>query len=342
MTNPMAMSANDFGMLFGYDQRKVGCCGVEDVGRRTFNPQPDPPAVMGGHGHHGHHGGGRGFGGGGGWGYPYGIDPLFGMQDTPIVLNQYFPSVAQGVQGFNAYGVGDAASALIDLGGAAMTSAQTQTPGALLGAAQQAIQNAIGSGGAPTSMPWLDPAKIGAFAATCFGLGMQRQLNPWDIGPGLCNSDGPTGNKAALLHEMATNLLNEVLMSRRDLSGAYSLGQDSIAPDGTMPEEVEAACFMFAQTWGVMTLPTQPISAAQVYDLGSMGNDMKQNIRAVVQQLIVNLPAPNVGIPHLAMATSDVQRRIASATNVNVKPKATSPALWIIGAAVASKLLGFI
>lgn len=336
--NPMSMSTDDFGLLFGYDQRKVGCCGVEGVGRRTFNPQPDPPAVygvMGGHGHHGHHGGGARWGGGGSWGYPYGIDPLFGMQDTPIILNQYFPSVAQGV--------GDAASVMVDLGGAAMQSAQTHDPGAILGAAAQAIQDVMGPGGAPTKMPWLDPAKIGAFAATTFAVGMQRQLPPWDIGPGLCNTDGPSGNHAAVINPMATNLLNEMLMSRRDLSGSYSQGQSTIAPDGTMPEEIEAACFMFAQTWGciVKNPAANSVADAQTRDLGSMGNDMKQGIRAIMQQLIVHLPPPAPILRGFG-SIADQTRRIASATNPNVKAPKTNPVWWIVAAAAASKLLGFL
>lgn len=340
--NPMSMSTDDFGLLFGYDQRKVGCCGVEGVGRRTFNPQPDPPAVygvMGGHGHHGHHGGGARWGGGGSWGYPYGIDPLFGMQDTPIILNQYFPSVAQGV--------GDAASVIVDLGKAAMTSSQSNDPNALLSAAKGAIEKGLGSGA--NSLPWLDPAKVGAFAVLCFGLGAERSLMPWDIGAGLLNSEGPpfgpsgSRSSAAQISPQAHNLVSECLMARRDLSGSYSQGQNTIAADGTMPDEIEAACFLFAQVFlSQANVPfpgsVNALSAAQTYDFGNSGDQVHNAIRGVMQQLIVNLPPPSRGFFSLA----DQNRRIASATNPNVKASKTSPVWWIVAAAAASKLLGFL
>ena len=237
--------------------------------------------------------------------------------------------------------IGGTSSDAKTLGGAATGAATGAEVGGIWGAIIGFIGGAIAGGGGAATPGWLDPALIGNFAYATIVVGAQRLLPPWDIGAGLINLPGPppTHNDQATINIEATNLVKEMLMSRRDL--CY------VAPNGDMAPEIEAACFLFAQMTGAWDQYPDPVTAWQAFqsaptwDLKTFGNDLKQAIRWQMQQIIVNLPAAQkavvsqaaqqarIGsatyvIPHRAITSAATSKAAIAAATARVRPTVTT------------------
>lgn len=198
------------------------------------------------------------------------------------------------------------------LGGAAAGAAAGAAVGGVWGAVIGFVGGAIAGSGSSSPPAWLDPALIGNFAFATIVVGAQRLLPPWDIGAGLINLPGPppTFDDQGTINIEATNLVKEMLMSRRDLCW--------VAPNGDMAPEIEAACFLFAQCTGAWLAYASLIEAWQAFqeaptwDLGNVGESLKSTIRWQMQQIIVNLPPAAKPV----MSAADAAARVASATYV--------------------------
>jgi hypothetical protein len=226
------------------------------------------------------------------------------------------------------------------LAGAAAGAGAGFAVGGVWGAIAGFIGGAVANAGA-NAPAWLDPAQIGNFAYATIVVGADRQLPPWDIGAGLVNLPGtpPTYNNQATINQEATNLIFEMLMSRRDLL--------TIGPTGDMAPEVEQACFLFAQitlAWSSSDLLQgfQAFMSAPTWDMGTAGNDLKQLIRWQMQQIIqmiwaqpqsklasqggtVAAAQQRVGmatfqIPHLAVGAAAASRAAIASATVRVRP----------------------
>ncbi len=212
--------------------------------------------------------------------------------------------------------IGGSSSDAQTLGGAAAGAAAGGAVGGIWGAIVGFIGGAIANAGDNVA-PWLDPAKIGNFAYATFAVGAQRLLPPWDIGAGLINMDGPppTYNKQATINQEATNLVYEMLFSRRDIC--------KVQDDGTLPTELEAACFMFAQATGAWSAYTDLATAyeafvsAQTWDLGGVGEGLKQAIRWQMIQIVNDINARFPVVSKLAgqgTTLAAAQRAVGMAT----------------------------